>query len=328
LRVAVLGSNSFAGGDFIDLLLGAGRDEVLGISRSPEKPPASRAYGERPRDRFVYRQLDLNRDLAEIAAALDAFRPDFVVNFAAQGELAASWAHPQDYFRTNCAALAALVDALSRRSYVQRFLHLSTSSVYASSGPAHTEESPPAPGTPYGVSKAAFDQLLLAYHRSSGFPAQIVRPPNLYGPYQQPFRIVPKSAITLKLGRPIDLHGGGRAPKQYLHVRDASHAILAVLERGATGQTYNVAPRELSSVREIVALVCERLGKDFGTCTREVEDRREQQAGLVIDATKIARELGWAARVPLRSGIEGVVDWVEREWDDLSGRPLVYVHRP
>jgi len=326
VRVTVLGGNSFAGGDFIDLLLGTGAHDVLAISRSPEK--TSCAYRARPRDRFAYRQLDLNRDPAEIGAALDAFGPDWVVNFAAQGELAASWAHPEDYFRTNCAALAALVDRLNRHPYVRRFLQVSTSSVYAAGGPPHTEASPPAPATPYGVSKAAFDQLLLAYHGASGFPAQIVRPPNLYGPYQQPYRIVPKSAIALKLGGWIDLHGGGRALKQYLHVRDASHAMLAVLERGGTGQTYNVAPPELASVREIVGLVCERLGKDFETCTREVEDRREQQAGLVIDATKIARELGWAARVPLRSGVEGVVDWVEREWEDLSGRPLVYAHQP
>lgn len=325
MRVAVLGANSFAGGDLIDLLLGGETHDVLAISRSPEKTPS--AYGARPRERFAYRQLDLNHDPAEIGAALDAFRPDWVVNFAAQGELAGSWAHPDDYFRTNCVGLAALVAPLSRRSYLRRFLQISTSSVYASTGPAHTEASPPAPGTPYGVSKAAFDQLLLAYHRSSGFPAQIVRPPNLYGPYQQPFRIVPKSAITLKLGGRIELHGGGRVPKQYLHVRDASQAVLAVLERGGTGETYNVAPPEVASVREIVALVCERLGKEFATCTREVEDRREQQAGLVIDATKIGRELGWTARIPLRSGVDGVVDWVEREWDAVSAQPLEYVHR-
>ena len=325
MRVAVLGSNSFAGGDFIDLLLGAGAHDVLAISRSPEK--SSCAYAARPRERFAYRQLDLNRDSAEITAALDDFRPDWVVNFAAQGELAASWEHPDDYFRTNCVALAALAGALSRRSYVRRFLQVSTSSVYPSTGPAHPEASPPAPATPYGVSKAAFDQLLLAYHRSSGFPAQIVRPPNLYGPYQQPFRIVPKSAITLKRGGSIELHGGGRVAKQFLHVRDASQAILAVLERGATGEIYNVAPAELASVREIVALVCRRLGHDFAACTREVADRREQQAGLLIDATKITRELDWAARIPLREGVEGVVDWVEREWDAVSAQPLAYVHR-
>ncbi|MBV9027328.1 MAG: NAD-dependent epimerase/dehydratase family protein, partial [Candidatus Eremiobacteraeota bacterium] len=139
MRVAVLGGNSFAGGDFIDLLLGAGEYDVLAISRSAEK--TSCAYGARPRERFAYRQLDLNSDLAEIGVALDAFRPDWVVNFAAQGELAASWAHPEDYFRTNCAALAALVDVLSKRGYVRRFLQTSTSSVYAATGPAQTEAS-------------------------------------------------------------------------------------------------------------------------------------------------------------------------------------------
>lgn len=112
MRVAVLGSNSFAGYDFINLLLGVREHEVLGISRSLERREALIAYGKPSPDRFVCHQLDLNRDLREICSVLDAFRPQFVVNFAAQGELAASWAHPQDFFQTNCVALAGLIDFL------------------------------------------------------------------------------------------------------------------------------------------------------------------------------------------------------------------------
>jgi dTDP-glucose 4,6-dehydratase len=328
LRVAVLGSNSFAGCDFVDLLLGNGRDDVLGISRSPEKPEAFLAYGKRRRDRFVYRQLDLNRNFEGIRTALDAFRPQFIVNFAAQAELAASWTHPQDFFQTNCVALAGLIDYLKDQSDLQRFLQVSTSSVYSSSALARTEEAPVDPGTPYGVSKAAIDHLLLAYHKNFGFPSQIVRPPNLYGPYQQIFRIIPRSMILLKRGRRIDLHGGGYASRQYLNIRDASRAVLSILECGGPGQIYNIAPDEASSIRDIVAAICERLGKDFDACTREVGDRRGHQSGLQIDSTKIRRELGWHPQISLRTGIEGVLDWIERDWDDLVEQPLVYTHKP
>lgn len=328
MRVAVLGSNSFAGRDFIDLLLSNERDEVLGISRSPERPSGAAAYGERPRSRFTFRQLDLNRDLYDIQATLDAFRPTAVVNFAAQSELAASWEHAEDFFRTNCTALAALIDHLSARGYLERFLQVSTSSVYADSGPPRTEDSPLAPGTPYGVSKAAFDLLLLAYYQNFGFPAQIVRPPNLYGPYQQLFRIVPKSIISLKLGRPVDVHGGGRAKKQYLHVRDASRAILAVLERGGAGQVYHVAPDDSVTVRDLIGTVCELLAKDFDAFTRQVEDRTGQQPDLRLESTKIRHELGWSPRISLRTGIDGVLDWIERDWNHIVEQPLIYAHRP
>jgi dTDP-glucose 4,6-dehydratase len=327
LRVAVLGSNSFAGGDFVDLLLESGRFDVLGISRSPERAPAFRPYAHRSRDRFAYRQLDLNRDAAEIGSALDGFRPEYVVNYAAQGDDAASWSHPEDFFRTNCVALARLIDHLSGSSHLRRFLQISSSSVYGAPSSTVTETSAIAPHSPYAVSKAAADLLLTAYHRNSGFPVQILRPPNLYGPCQQLFRIVPKSIVLLKRGLPIELHGGGEAVRSYLHVRDASRAALAILEQGATGEAYNVSADELSRVRDVVAIVCELLGKDFEANTVTVGDRRGQSSVTAFDSTKIRRELGWQPRISLREGIGGVRDWIEREWRNLTAEDLAYVHQ-
>jgi dTDP-glucose 4,6-dehydratase len=327
LRVAVLGSNSFAGSDFVDLLLESGQHDVLGISRSAERAPAFLAYGRRPRQRFVYKQLDINRDSAEVVAALDSFAPQFVVNYSAQGDDAASWAHPADFFQTNCVALAGLVDHLKDRTYLQRFLQISSSGVYGNAAGAIDEETRLAPESPYGVSKAAADLLLLAYFKNFAFPVQIVRPPNLYGPHQQLFRIIPKSIVMLKRGEPIELHGGGNAVRLYLHIRDASRAVLAILERGATGEVYNLAPDAACRIRDLVAVTCDLLALDFAAATREVEDRRGQSSGQDIDSGKIRRELGWKPQVPLRAGIEDVRDWIEREWESLTSETLGYVHQ-
>lgn len=326
MRVAVLGSNSFAGCDFVSLLLEDGRNEVLGISRSAERPPAFLAYARQSRDRFAYRQLDLNRDFDAFLAALDDFAPQFIVNFAAQGDDAASWSHPGDFFQTNCVALAGLVDRLKDRTGLQRFLQISSSGVYGNRAGTITEETGVVPQSPYGVSKTAADLFLLTYHAQFGFPVQIVRPPNLYGPHQQLFRIVPKSIVLLKRGETIELHGGGRAVRSYLHIRDASRAMLAILERGGVGEIYNVSPDSRSRIRDIVTIACELLGKDFDACTREVDDRRAQSSGQQIDSTKIRCELGWSPKMSLRAGIEDVRDWIEREWGALADAPLGYVH--
>jgi dTDP-glucose 4,6-dehydratase len=327
LRVAVLGSNSFAGGDFVDLLLEAGDYDVLGISRSAERSPAFLAYARRPRDRFTYRQLDLNVDFDEFCAALDGFAPQFIVNFAAQGDDAASWTHPADFFQTNCVALARLIDHLKGRTYLQRFLQISSSGVYGNQAGTIAEETSLAPESPYGVSKAAADLLLLAYHKNFGFPVQFLRPPNLYGPHQQLFRIVPKSIVMLKRGQPIELHGGGLAVRLYLHIRDASRASLAILERGRTGEIYNVSPNEASQIRDIVSIACDLLGKNFDASTRVVEDRRGQSSGQQLDSTKIRRELDWSPQISLQAGIGSIKDWIERDWDQLAAEPLAYVHQ-
>jgi dTDP-glucose 4,6-dehydratase len=326
-RVVVFGSNSFAGGDFVDLLLETGRYDVLGISRSPEKIPALRAYAGRPRDRFTFRQADLNRGGPDVEDALAAFEPEFAVNFAAQGDDVASWMHPRDFFATNCTALAGLVERFTARPGLRRFLQISSSSVYPNVPGVSSEETPVAPGSPYGVSKAAADLLLLAFHARTGFPSQIVRPPNIYGPYQDLFRIIPKSIVALKRGQQIELHGGGHAVRAYLHVRDASRAVLAVLERGAAGEIYNVAPDAEYSIREIVATVCELLGCDFATSTHDAGDRIAQQSGMLLDSSKIRTALGWSPAVTLRDGIAGVKAWIEREWDELAREPVAYAHK-
>jgi dTDP-glucose 4,6-dehydratase len=329
LRVAVLGSNSFIGSDLIDLLLDDDHAEVLGISRSPEKPPEFLAYGRRPRERFRFVQADLKTDVSSAVRTLDAFEPEYVVNFAAQGDDVASWSYPRDFFETNCAALVELIDALKGKSYPRRFLQLSSSSVYGQEGASpRTEEAALAPASPYGVSKAAADLLLLAYYERHGFPAQIVRPPNVYGPNQELFRIIPRAIVSLKSGTTLQLHGGGHAMRSYLYVRDLSRAIVLLLRGGRAGEVYNVAPAAEVRVRDIVASVCDLLGKDFDEFVQVTEDRPGQQSGVSLDWGKIKAEVGWEPQWPLRDGIRSVYDWIEREWELVDRFPLSYVHRP
>ncbi len=327
MRVAVLGSNSFAGCDFVDFLVEQGRYEIIGISRSPEKAGAFLPRSLSSSSQYVYRQFDLNVDVDEIMAVLDVFEPRYIVNFAAQGDDAASWSHPADFFETNCAGLARLLDRLKSRTYIHRFLQISSSSVYGNVARTVTEESSLDPDSPYGVSKAAADYLLRSYYRNIGFPAQMLRPPNLYGPHQQLFRIIPKSIVLLKKGQEIQLHGGGYAVRMYLHVRDASRAALAVLDRGGVGEAYNVSPDEPCRIRDLVALICRELGRDFEANTSASEDRAGQPSGQDLSSSKIRRELGWRPEISLSDGIAGVRAWVEQNWDELVNQPLVYQHR-
>jgi dTDP-glucose 4,6-dehydratase len=327
MKVVVLGANSFSGQDFVDLLLDDPAYSVVGVSRSPERGSLFLKYRTRPNlARYQYHRLDLNRDTGDLLALLDRERPDAVVNFAAQSEVAPSWDHPEHWFQTNTVALAKLVNHLRKQTYLKRYVHVSSPEAYGTCVGRVTEDAPLNPSTPYAASKAAADFLLKTYATQFGFPLLTVRATNVYGARQQLFKIIPRSAIYTKLGTPIELHGGGRAVKSYIHIRDVSRGEKLILERGRVGQIYNLSPDAGVEVREVVRLMCERLGTRFEDATRTVEERPGQDAAYVIDSTKARTELGWAPTVPLAEGLTEVVTWVNEYWAEIRSQSLQYKH--
>lgn len=328
-KIVVLGANSFSGQDFVDLLLNDPQNEVVGISRSPERPAVFLRYKTRPQPAsYRYFARDLNRDMPDILQLLDAERPRFLVNFAAQSEVAPSWEHPEHWFETNCVALARLINHLRRQDYLGRYLHVSSPEVYGACVGTVDEQAPMNPSTPYAASKAAADLLLSTYRKQFDFPLLTVRATNVYGARQQLFKIIPRSVIYMKLGRTIELHGGGAAVKSYIHIRDVSRGELAILERGRLGAMYHLSPDKGIAVRDVVRLIAERLGQRLEDVTRTVGERPGQDAAYVIDSTRARTELGWTPQIGLEGGIAEVVDWVDEYWDEIAQQPLEYQHKP
>jgi dTDP-glucose 4,6-dehydratase len=326
--IAVLGSNSFSGSDFADLLLEDPQTRVLGISRGAEKSVVFLPYKRRPAANFRFFQLDMNRDGAEILRVLDEHRPAYVVNFAAQSEVAPSWQHPEQWFQTNAVALAWLLIRLKDRRYLQRYLHISSPEVYGTCTGRVDESSPLNPSTPYAASKAAADLFLATLVKNFNFPLLTIRATNVYGAHQQLWKIIPRSVIYLKSGRKIELHGGGRAVKSFIHIRDVSRGETAALFRGQPGAIYHLSPNDGGhEVRDVVRRICGLLGKDFAAETVSVGERLGQDAAYVIDSSKARQELGWRPQISLDEGLAGVVRWVEENWQEIARLPLEYQHR-
>jgi len=329
-KVAVIGSNSFSGGDFIDLLLTATDYEVLGISRSAEKSPLFLAYRKNPGvGRFSFFQMDLNRDMENLQGLLKKQKPAFVVNFAAQSEVAPSWDHPEQWFQTNAVALAALANFLCRQDWLERYVHISSPEVYGTCEGRVTEQAPLNPSTPYAASKAAGDLMLQTLFRQYGFPIVIIRSTNVYGPGQQLFKIIPRSVIFLKAGRTIALHGGGKAVKSYIHIRDVSLGELAAMEQApGHGQIYHLSPDAGVSVRHVVEKICHITGNAFAASVQDVDERPGQDKAYVIDSSRARQQLGWRPGVDLAAGLTEVVGWVTDNWDEIRHHGWDYVHKP
>lgn len=327
-RIMVIGSNSFSGSDFIDLLLEDSQNEVVGISRSPEKKALFLPYKRHEQPNFKFYQMDLNKDIIRIINLIDGFQPEYIVNFAAQSEVGPSWDNPDHWFQTNVLALSRLIHQLKDRTFLKRYVHISSPEVYGNCFEAVKEDAPLNPSTPYAASKAAADLSLIPYVKNYGFPLVTIRSTNVYGSHQQLFKIIPKSIIFLKLGRKIELHGGGRAIKSYIHIRDISRGELLAMEKGKIGSIYHLSPDKGYSICEIVKKICNLTGNNFSKSTIYVDERLGQDAAYIIDSTRARSELGWFPRISLEDGLKEVISWIEENWDEIKKEPLNYVHKP
>ena len=270
----------------------------------------------------------MNRDSKDILDLLDTFQPAKVVNFAAQSEVGPSWDYPEQWFETNVVSLAKLTNELRKRSYVDRYVHISSPEVYGDCEGKVLESAPLNPSTPYAASKAAADLFLLTLVKNYDFPMVMIRATNVYGACQQPWKIIPRSVIYIKSGKTIELHGGGTAVKSYIHIRDVSKGELAAMNKGRTGEIYHLSPSRGYAVRDVVKKICELMGPDFNEATISVDERPGQDAAYLVNSTKAAKEFGWSPTVSLEEGLSGVVDWVEDNWLEIRNSPLEYSHQP
>lgn len=328
-RVAVIGSNSFSGAHCVKALLARGI-RVVGISRSAEADPVYLPYRwadpAAPGFRFV--QADINTDLDAIMAILDAERPQWVINFAAQSMVAESWQNPLHWYQTNVMATIAFHERLRHCDYLERYVHITTPEVYGSTDGLVREDAPFRPSTPYAVSRAAADMSLAAYHAAYAFPVVFTRAANVYGPGQPLYRLVPKAMLAFRLGQKLPLHGGGHSERSFIHIDDVVAATLLAAADGKVGATYHISTERWISIRALTELMCTTMGVDFASHVDIVGDRLGKDAAYRLDSTKIRSELGWSDKITLEQGLLETLAWLDRHLDTLQRHPANYQHKP
>jgi len=276
---------------------------------------------------------------------------DTIIHFAAESHVDRSIHGPDIFIETNVQGTHSLLKAarevwldspghtsslnLSPLSFDlrPRFHHISTDEVYGSLGlddPPFTESSPYCPNSPYSASKAASDHLVRAYHRTYGLPVTISNCSNNYGPFQYPEKLIPLCIVNMLQGRPLPVYGRGQNIRDWIHVQDHCRGIDAVINRGRTGQTYNVGGNCEISNLELVRTLCRMMdarmphsaGRTFEQLIEYVDDRPGHDLRYGLDCQKIASELGWSPQISLREGLTATIDWYVKNEDWLM--PLLH----
>lgn len=260
--VFVIGSNSFSGSHFVRKLLVAGY-RVIGVSRSPEPHPVFLPYRWEKLNGFTFYQIDLNRDLDALMKLVRREKPLYIVNFAAQGMVAESWKKPGDWLQTNTVAQVLLHDQLRRCDFVRKYVHVSTPEVYGPIPDPTPENTVYRPSTPYAVSRAAADMSLHSFFQAYAFPVVFTRAGNVYGPGQQLYRLIPRTAVAALGGARMRLNNAGASQRSFVYIRDVVDATQVVMEKGRAGEIYHIATQRLSSVREAAETTAAAAGADL-----------------------------------------------------------------
>lgn len=324
------GGGAFAIHTALYLLNNANPGRVVGIGRNPLRPEPF-TLGVEKRERYEYRTYHIWHEREELLAYLDDLQPDVIINFAAQGEGAASWLSSWRFFETNAVALSWLWENLERRAWFSqghavRFIHIGTSELYGSvEGPAR-EDAPIVPSSPYAASKAAFDLYLLAMmaNRQGGRTSVILRPSNCYCSGQLLHRIIPRAIVSGLLGRKVPLHGGGRARKSYMHAMDLARAIHFVAERAPMRDVYNVGPTTPTSIRDVAEKCAVAVGVPFEDLFEETAERVGQDACYWLNTSAFREDHGWTDEVGWSIGLADVFGWAENNLDFLRTWPTDY----
>jgi dTDP-glucose 4,6-dehydratase len=282
-------------------------------------------------------------DIADPVAMSEVFaghRPRAVLNLAAETHVDRSIDSPRSFIDANIVGTFVLLECARKHlegaspdeAAAFRFLHVSTDEVFGTLGAEglFSEETPYAPNSPYAATKASADHLVRAYFHTYGMPVLITNCSNNYGSYQFPEKLIPLMILNAAEGRPLPIYGDGGNVRDWLHVEDHCAAILLVLSKGRAGEKYNIGGGNERTNLEIVDRICDALEQlrpassnralkgagSYRALRNFVPDRPGHDRRYAIDASKIARELGWRPQRTFEDGLHDTARWYleHREW--------------
>ncbi|AFY36955.1 dTDP-glucose 4,6-dehydratase [[Leptolyngbya] sp. PCC 7376] len=257
----------------------------------------------------------------------EKYKPDGIINFAAESHVDRSILHPDSFINTNILGTHNLleetlnywnnIDSSKQKEF--RFLHVSTDEVYGSldaNDPPFEETTPYDPRSPYSASKAASDHLVNAYHHTYGLPSLITNCSNNYGPYQFPEKLIPLIILNCLNLKPLPIYGDGQNIRDWLYVEDHCQGIYNVMTNANIGETYNIGGQTERTNIEVVHTICNILDElkpkpdfSYSSLITFVKDRLGHDRRYAINCNKIKKDLNWQAQESFPTGIRKTIQW-------------------
>ena len=326
LTILVTGGAGFIGGCLVRYLVSNRLARVINVDKLTYAGNLDSLAEISSDPLHVFVEADIG-DREKMKSVFAEFRPDAVMNLAAESHVDRSIDGPLEFVHTNVVGTCQLLEVArhywsllgSNERNQFRFLHVSTDEVFGSLGStgSFNESTSYAPNSPYSASKAASDHFIRAYQHTYGLPTLTTNCSNNYGPYQFPEKLIPLMILNAVEGKALPVYGDGLNVRDWLYVEDHVRGLWDVLSRGRPGETYNLGGHSEKTNLEVVGAICEtvdRLCPDLRhrPCEQlvtRVPDRPGHDRRYAIDTDKIEKEIGWRPRQDFSTGLERTVKW-------------------
>lgn len=327
MKILLTGGAGFIGSAVVRHIIQTTNDIVLNIDKLTYAGNLESLKEVDQNPRYQFQQVDIC-DSLKLEQAFEQFQPDAVMHLAAESHVDRSIDGPAAFIQTNIVGTYTLLEVA--RKYWQslnntkkdafRFHHISTDEVYGDlegTTELFTETTSYAPSSPYSASKASSDHLVRAWQRTYGLPTIVTNCSNNYGPYHFPEKLIPLVILNALDGKALPIYGKGDQIRDWLFVEDHARALYQVVTQGAVGETYNIGGHNEKQNIEVVKSICKILdelkpqanAQPYENLITFVKDRPGHDLRYAIDATKIAKELGWVPEETFETGIRKTVLW-------------------
>jgi dTDP-glucose 4,6-dehydratase len=329
MKILVTGGSGFIGSNFIRYLINNSDYEVVNVDKLTYAGNNQSLKDISGDESYYFENHDIcDRNLLE--KIINNHQPDKIIHLAAESHVDRSIDGAENFIKTNIFGTYVLLDVAlgywknlsSSRKKNFIFHHVSTDEVFGDLEDrklGFTESSSYEPSSPYSASKASSDHLVRAWHRTYGLPIVITNCSNNYGPYQFPEKLIPLVILNALHGKKLPIYGKGDQIRDWLYVEDHVRALMAVLDKGNPGETYNVGGNNTKTNLEVVIEICNLLDKlvpanqlaikNYKDLIEFVEDRPGHDKCYAIDSSKIRKKLNFIPNETFDSGLKKTVEW-------------------
>lgn len=318
----ITGGAGFIGSNFIHYLFEEYDEEIVivNIDKLTYAGNIHNLEQIKERHNYFFIKADIN-DRITLDAVFERYKPDVVINFAAETHVDRSIFAPRVFACTNILGTQALLD-ICLKYQVKKFVQISTDEVYGSleKDGVFTEDSPLKPSSPYAASKASADLMVQAYYKTYGLPVNITRCTNNYGPFQVPEKLIPLTIEHVLNNIPVPVYGDGTNVREWIFVQDHCRAIDRVVNRGVTGEIYNIGSgcqieniqlvkMIIDKVRELLPPGDKRKNYINYNLIEFVEDRKGHDFRYAVSSEKIKQAAGWQVETSFEEGLKLMIEW-------------------